>query len=75
MASVSYSPGQAVICIVGDGLSNNGSLIARALGLTSEVNAGIKMISQGASEINLTFVVDEKNADAIVRKLHENLIE
>jgi aspartate kinase len=29
------------------------------------------MISQGASEINLTFVIDESDVDQVVRRLHE----
>jgi aspartate kinase len=29
------------------------------------------MISQGASEINLTFVIDESDVDRVVRRLHD----
>jgi aspartate kinase len=29
------------------------------------------MISQGASEINLTFVIDENDVPGVVRRLHE----
>jgi aspartate kinase len=29
------------------------------------------MISQGASEINLTFVIDESDAERVVQSLHE----
>ena len=30
----------------------------------------INMISQGASEVNLSFVIDEKEIEHVVRKLH-----
>jgi aspartate kinase len=30
----------------------------------------IRMISQGASEINLTFVIEEDDAAEVVRRLH-----
>ena len=33
--------------------------------------ANINMISQGASEINLTFVTDESDVSAVVERLHE----
>jgi aspartate kinase len=33
-------------------------------------NVKIRMISQGASEINLTFVIEEDDATEVVRKLH-----
>ena len=30
----------------------------------------VRMISQGASEINLTFVVEEEDAPGVIRRLH-----
>jgi aspartate kinase len=31
----------------------------------------IRMISQGASEINLTFVIDEEQVPSVVERLHK----
>jgi aspartate kinase len=41
---------------------------ARLFGAISKTN--VNMISQGASEINLTFVIDEADVDEVVRELH-----
>jgi aspartate kinase len=55
---------------VGDNLKFTPGIAAgvfRALG-DSKVN--VNMISQGASEINLTFVIDEKEIQTAVGRLH-----
>jgi aspartate kinase len=41
-------------------------LVFRELGDTK-----IRMISQGASEINLTFVIEEDEVPAVIRRLHK----
>lgn len=70
-ASVTVAEKKAIICVVGDNLRNSAGVAARVLGVIREVN--INMISQGASEINLSFVVDEDSVDDVVRRLHSEL--
>ena len=38
-------------------------------------NINIEMISQGASEINITFIVDGKDAEKAVKALHKEYFE
>lgn len=70
-ATVSVTDKKAIICIVGDNLRNTPGLAVRMLSAITDVN--INMISQGASEINLSFVVDEDQVDDAVRRLHKEL--
>ncbi len=70
-ASVEVNDGKAIVCIVGDNLRNSPGLAVKMLGPISDVN--INMISQGASEINLSFVIDEASVDDVVIKLHNEL--
>ncbi len=70
-ATVTVAEKKAIICVVGDNLRNVPGVAARVLGSISEIN--INMISQGASEINFSFVVDEDNVDDVVRRLHREL--
>lgn len=70
-STVTVAENKAIICVVGDNLRNVPGVAARVLGAISEVN--INMISQGASEINFSFVVDEDNVDDVVRRLHTEL--
>ncbi len=70
-ATVTVSDKKAIICIVGDNLRNTPGLAVRMLSAITDVN--INMISQGASEINLSFVVDEEQVDDAVLRLHKEL--
>lgn len=66
--TVRVENGYAVICVVGEGLRATPGLPARVFGTLGDVDVAI--ISQGASNINLTFVVPEDSAVPAVRRLH-----
>jgi aspartate kinase len=68
-ATVTAAKAKAIVCVVGDNLRNSQGIAARVLHAITSVN--INMISQGASEINISFVVDEGHLDTVVRLLHE----
>ena len=59
---------KAIVCVVGDNLKFTPGLAGKLFGAISDVN--IHMISQGASEINLTFVIDDADVDIVARRLH-----
>jgi aspartate kinase len=68
-AEVELRPGQAIVCIVGEGIKQTPGVAARAFGAISDVN--IQMISQGASLLNLGMVVSMDDLPRAVRQLHE----
>jgi aspartate kinase len=70
-ATVTVADKKAIVCIVGDNLRNSPGLAVRMLSPIVDVN--INMISQGASEINLSFVIDEEFVGGVVQKLHATL--
>jgi len=43
---------------------------ARVFGELSDLK--VRMISQGASEINLTFVIEEEDVPGVIRRLHSS---
>ena len=63
----------AVISVVGQGAATRTGLAGHLFTLLGGVDIGIEMISQGASRINLSFVVQEHDADRAVRLLHRGL--
>lgn len=73
LGSVQVETRRAIVCVVGEGLRAAPGIAARVFGTLSDIN--ISMISQGASSINLTFVVDEDRADEAVSRLHEEFFE
>jgi aspartate kinase len=60
---------KAIVCVVGDNLKFKPGVAGRLFQAIGNIN--VNMISQGASEINLTFVIDGAQVDAVVRSLHD----
>jgi aspartate kinase len=67
-AEVSVENDQAIVCIVGENLRHTPGVAARAFGALQDVN--IRMISQGASLLNLGFVVAGEDLEKAVKMLH-----
>ena len=68
LGDVTVERGRAVISVVGAGLSGDSATMARALGALAGIR--VHMISVGATEINLTFVVEAEQFRAAIRALH-----
>ena len=66
---VSVESEKAIVCIVGERIKDEKGLASRIFGRLKDIN--IHMISQGGSEINITFVIDEKDIPHAVRELHD----
>jgi aspartate kinase len=69
LADVKYEGRKAIVCLVGENLREVPGIAAKVFGELADIK--IRMISQGASEINLTFVVDEEQVPIVVRRLHK----
>ena len=68
LADVKYEGRKAIVCLVGENLRETPGIAARVFGELENVK--IRMISQGASEINLTFVIEEDDVPNVVQRLH-----
>ena len=72
-AEVSLLPHLAVVSVVGKGLRSTAGVAVRVFGAVGDVN--VVLISQGASDTNVTFVVDGKDAPEALRRLHREFFE
>jgi aspartate kinase len=68
LADVKYEGKKALICLVGDDIRGQQGIAARVFSAIKHVN--VRMISQGASEINMSFMIDEDDVEEAVRSLH-----
>jgi aspartate kinase len=73
IGAVKVEHNRALICVVGEGLRNTSGVAARIFTAVRDIN--VMLISQGASSINLTFVVDEASVERAVRQLHQAFFE
>ena len=69
IGDVSVEGNKAIVCCVGDNLNDAQGALHMALGALQDVK--VSMISQGASAINITFVIDENQLPEAVRGLHD----
>ena len=69
IADVSYEGAKALICLVGEDIRGHAGIAAQVFTAVQHVN--IRMISQGASEINMSFMINEEDVDEAVRSLHK----
>ena len=73
LGTVAVESDRAIVCVVGEGLRTTPGIAARVFATISDIN--VSLISQGASRVNLTFVVDEGRVREAVLRLHEALFE
>ena len=71
IADVKILKNKAVICVVGEGMKHTPGVAGKIFSILGKNNINIEMISQGASEINITFIVDGKDAENAIKLLHE----
>jgi aspartate kinase len=69
LADVKYAGRKAIICLVGENVRETPGIAGQVFSSVADVN--VRMISQGASEINISFVVDEDDVPRAVEKLHQ----
>jgi aspartate kinase len=69
LADVKYEGRKAIVCLVGENLRETPGITARVFAELTDVK--IRMISQGASEINLTFVIEEDAVPGVIQRLHK----
>ena len=68
LADVKYEGKKALICLVGEDIRGQSGMAARVFSAIKHIN--VRMISQGASEINMSFMIEEDDADEALRSLH-----
>ncbi len=68
IGEVHVDPAKAIVCVVGDNLKFTPGVAARLFRALGDIN--VNMISQGASVINLTFVINDGETERAIGLLH-----
>lgn len=75
VARVTVMAGRSIICLVGEGLKETPGVAALIFRVVGDAGVNVEMISQGASGINITFVVRDEDCELTVRALHARMFE
>jgi aspartate kinase len=68
IADVKLEGNKALICMVGEDIRGQNGISARVFSAIRHIN--VRMISQGASEINMSFMIEESDVNEAIRSLH-----
>jgi aspartate kinase len=68
LADVKYEGRKALVCMVGEDIRGQSGIAAQVFNAVRHIN--VRMISQGASEINMSFMIEEDDAEEALRSLH-----
>ncbi|MFH1228102.1 MAG: aspartate kinase [Planctomycetota bacterium] len=72
-ARVKLEDKQALICVIGEDIRRLHGISGNIFGALRDANINIKMISQGATQTNIAFLIDNSTVKKVVRVLHEIL--
>lgn len=61
----------AIIALIGSGMRGTVGVASKVFGAAARKGVNVVMIAQGSSELNLAFVVKDRDCEVIVRALHE----
>jgi aspartate kinase len=70
IADVEEEPDKAIFCVVGERLKKTPGIVTSVFSTLDREHIPVSMISLGASEINVTFVVDGKDIRRTAQSLH-----
>lgn len=73
LGDVEVEPGQAVVCVVGEGLRASSGLASKIFSTIEDVP--ISLISHGASSVNITFVIKEEKVKNVIKRLHDEFFD
>ena len=61
----------AVVAVMGANMKGTRGVASKIFSTVANAGINIRMIAQGSSELNISFVVKEKDGAAVVRAIHE----
>jgi len=69
-ADVTIEKDKCIICVVGEGIRNTPGIAGDVFQALKDGQVNVLMISQGASKINVAFVVEDADCPKAVQALH-----
>ena len=65
------TPDVAIVALIGSGMRGTVGVASKVFGAVSKKKVNVVMITQGSSEINLAFVVNNSDCKSAVQVLHD----
>jgi len=69
IANIEIKTGKAIVSIIGN-VKRSSEILARAFRICQLLGVTVQMVSQGASKVNISFIVNDNESAEVVRALH-----
>ncbi|MDR2900810.1 MAG: aspartate kinase [Treponema sp.] len=73
-ANVEIKKDKAIVTIIGD-VQKSSEILGRSFMVCAGMGVQVQMVSQGASKVNISFIVNDKEAPEVVKALHHAFFE
>ena len=74
IASVTVFQGKSIVSLIGD-IKHSVHILSKTMDIFREKEIAVQMISHGASKVNNSFIVDDKDAEQFIKQLHKLFFE
>jgi len=74
IAGVEIKTGKAIVSIIGD-VGRSSEILSRSFKICKLLGVQVQMVSQGASKINISFIVDDNEATDVIKGLHADFFD
>jgi aspartate kinase len=74
IAGIEIKTGKAIISIVGN-VKRSSEILSRAFRICQLIGVTVQMVSQGASKVNISFIVDDSQVQEVIKALHMEFFE
>jgi aspartate kinase len=68
---ISFEDDVSAMAIIGAGMKGTHGVASRLFGAVAKKHINVRMIAQGSSELNISFVVSEKDLEETIRTVHD----
>ncbi len=74
IANVNFKHGKTMVTMIGN-VKRSSEILEKTFDLLKRENINVQMISQGASKVNISFIIDDDQADTCITGLHRIFFE
>jgi aspartate kinase len=74
IADVEIKTGKAIVSIIGN-VRRSSEILARTFRICQLIGVTVQMVSQGASKVNISFIVNDTEAAEVASALHMEFFE
>ena len=74
ISNVNIHRGNTIISLIGN-VHHSSEILSRTFSILNDMKINVRMLSLGASKVNISIIIDDENADICINELHKQFFE